>query len=93
MASLTERQLKCVQLAADGYTMERTARHLGTSLRTVTTDIQRARTKLGAANITHAVAIAYRTGLFDLGISREQLEVLHLAERLGCQLALVPRAE
>ncbi len=66
-APLTTRQLEVVRLAAEGLLKKEIAYRLGLSLEAVKTHQDLARTKLGARNMTHAVAIAYRRDLIDRG--------------------------
>jgi DNA-binding CsgD family transcriptional regulator len=60
---LKERELQVLALAALGYSCDLTARRLYLSLETVKTYRQRIIRKLGARNITHAVAVAVASGL------------------------------
>jgi DNA-binding CsgD family transcriptional regulator len=62
---LTRRETQVLQLAADGQSRKEVALVLGISLHTVKTQGNTAREKLGAANTSHAVAIALRQGLID----------------------------
>ncbi|MBK7015910.1 MAG: LuxR family transcriptional regulator [Sulfuritalea sp.] len=65
ISCLTERELICLRLAADGETSAEISRHTGVGERTVNFHIANAIGKLGAANKTHAVALAMRLGLLD----------------------------
>jgi LuxR family transcriptional regulator len=62
---LTERELGCLRLAADGGTAADISRLTGVGERTVNFHMANAISKLGAANKTHAVALAMRLGLLD----------------------------
>ena len=62
-APLTTRQLEVLRLAADGLLKKQIAHQLELSLETVKTHQKLLRVKLGAHNLTHAVAIAFRRGL------------------------------
>ncbi len=66
-SSLTPREIQALQMAADGYTIERAARALGVSWASVRSARRRAKAKLGTDDITEAVAIAYRLGIVDGG--------------------------
>jgi RNA polymerase sigma factor (sigma-70 family) len=60
---LHERELEVLELAALGYSCTLTARNLYLSAETVKTYRQRVIRKLGARNITHAVAVAFASGV------------------------------
>lgn len=60
---LTERELVCLRLAADGATSGEIADVTGVGERTVNFHVANAISKLGALNKTHAVALALRLGL------------------------------
>ncbi|MGO4524961.1 autoinducer binding domain-containing protein [Microvirga sp. 2MCAF35] len=60
---LSQREVQCLTWAARGKTVAETADILGVTARTVTFHQEHARAKLGAGNITQAVAIALRRGL------------------------------
>lgn len=62
---LTERELTCLRLAAEGGTAGEIAVLAGVGERTVNFHMANAIEKLGAANKTHAVALALRLGLLD----------------------------
>lgn len=62
---LTERELTCLRLAAEGGTAGEIALLAGVGERTVNFHMANAIEKLGAANKTHAVALALRLGLLD----------------------------
>jgi LuxR family transcriptional regulator len=62
---LTERELACLRLAADGGTSGEISAATGVAERTVNFHMANAISKLGAANKTHAVALAMRLGLLD----------------------------
>jgi LuxR family transcriptional activator of conjugal transfer of Ti plasmids len=57
---LTQREIQCLIWAAKGKTMSETAEITGLSRRTVLFHLENARVKLGASNITNAVAIAVK---------------------------------
>jgi DNA-binding CsgD family transcriptional regulator len=61
--ALSPRQLEILRLAADGLTVDQTARRLAISVDTVKTFRRRTRRALGAVSTSHAIAIAYRSGL------------------------------
>lgn len=65
MGRLTERELACLRLAAEGGTAAEISRLTGVGERTVNFHMANAISKLGAANKTHAVALAMRLGLLD----------------------------
>ena len=60
---LTRFQWTIVRLVADGLTDAMIAAELGTTLRTVQTEVVRARTRLDASNRAHLAAIAVRRGI------------------------------
>lgn len=60
---LTARELEILQMAADGVDCENTARELGICRGSVKRYRNFATVKLGADNITQAVAMALRRGL------------------------------
>lgn len=62
---LTERELACLRLAAEGSTAADISVITGVGERTVNFHMANAISKLGAANKTHAVALAIRLGLLD----------------------------
>lgn len=62
---LTERELTCLRLAAEGSTAAEISVITGVGERTVNFHMANAISKLGAANKTHAVALAIRLGLLD----------------------------
>lgn len=57
---LTEREREVLSLLADGMQLEEIGRRLGIATETVRTHVRNASDRLGAANRTHAVAIAIR---------------------------------
>lgn len=62
---LTERELSCLRLAAEGSTAAEISSITGVGERTVNFHMANAISKLGATNKTHAVALAIRLGLLD----------------------------
>ncbi|MBI5107228.1 MAG: LuxR family transcriptional regulator [Rhodocyclales bacterium] len=62
---LTERELMCLRLAAEGATAADISDTSGVGERTVNFHMANAISKLGAANKTHAVVLAMRLGLLD----------------------------
>lgn len=62
---LTERELLCLRLAAEGGTAAEISESTGIGERTVNFHMANAIGKLSAANKTHAVALAMRLGLID----------------------------
>jgi RNA polymerase sigma factor (sigma-70 family) len=64
---LHERELEVLELAALGYSCNLTAQDLYLSSETVKTYRQRVIRKLGARNITHAVAVAFASGVLRPG--------------------------
>ena len=65
VSRLTERELMCLRLAAEGATAADVSNASGVGERTVNFHMANAISKLGAANKTHAVALAMRLGLLD----------------------------
>jgi LuxR family quorum-sensing system transcriptional regulator CciR len=61
--TLSERQLACLKLVAEGRSSPEIARELGISPRTVDDYLAEACVKLGARNRVQAVAEAVRAGL------------------------------
>ena len=64
MKPLTPTERLCVLAAARGLTAQQTARRYGYSLHGVNWALGRAKTKLGAVTIAHAVALALCAGEF-----------------------------
>jgi DNA-binding CsgD family transcriptional regulator len=60
---LSPAQRRILVLLADGYSKPQIARATGWSYETLKDYTERIRLKLGARNITHAVAIAIRSGI------------------------------
>jgi DNA-binding CsgD family transcriptional regulator len=60
---LRARELEVLTFAALGYSCDRTAKALVLSIETVKTYRQRLIRKLGARNITHAVAVGVASGV------------------------------
>jgi DNA-binding CsgD family transcriptional regulator len=60
---LTGREREVLTLLAQGLYLEEIAQRLGIGSETVRTHVRKASERLGAANRTHAVAIAIRRGL------------------------------
>lgn len=65
MKPLTDRQLAALRLKANGLTYTEIAAQLDISGPVAAQEILAAGDALGARNTTHAVAIAFRTGLFN----------------------------
>ncbi|MDK0525071.1 helix-turn-helix transcriptional regulator [Streptomyces sp. ML-6] len=63
--SLTDHELRVLELVAHGHTHEDIARQLFTTPKGITPTVNRAVKKLGAANAPHAVLLACRAGLLD----------------------------
>jgi DNA-binding CsgD family transcriptional regulator len=62
---LSPKELKVLELMADGAPDKEICRSLWVSENTVKTHVRRILRKLGARNRTHAVATAFRLGLFE----------------------------
>jgi DNA-binding CsgD family transcriptional regulator len=60
---LTGREHEVLMLLAQGLRLDEIAKNLGIGTETVRTHVRHASTRLGAANRTHAVAIAIRQKL------------------------------
>jgi DNA-binding CsgD family transcriptional regulator len=60
---MSPRQFEVIALAAQGLSTEQAARLMKVNHETLKSTRRRAIKKLGAANITHAVAIAYERGM------------------------------
>lgn len=60
---ITDRQMRCLRLAADGLTMDKIAARVYLSTWSVKNELVRTRDVLRARNTAHAVAIAMRNGL------------------------------
>ncbi|BAU84218.1 two-component system response regulator [Streptomyces laurentii] len=67
-AALTGREEEVLRLMATGLSNPEIARSCGVRLETVKTHVGNVLTKLGAQNRTHAVVIAYETGLVVPGV-------------------------
>lgn len=68
-AALTGREEGVLRLMATGLSNPEIADSLTVSLETVKTHVGNVLTKLGAQNRTHAVVIAYETGLVVPGVA------------------------
>ncbi|MFJ7207977.1 response regulator [Streptomyces sp. NPDC098789] len=68
-AALTEREEEVLRSMATGLTNPEIAQALGVRLETVKTHVGNVLTKLGAQNRTHAVVIAYESGLVVPGFT------------------------
>lgn len=66
MPRLTPREEECLRWAAEGKTMDDTAEIIGISCRGVRFHLDRARLKLNATNLTHAVARALQHDLLSM---------------------------
>jgi DNA-binding CsgD family transcriptional regulator len=64
--TLTNKELGCLALIAQGLTARTAADEIGITAETVTDHLERIRLKLGARNTTHAVVLAIRDGLIDV---------------------------
>jgi DNA-binding CsgD family transcriptional regulator len=73
---LTPRERECLHWAAHGKTYFETAMILGISIPSVKTYLDNSRSKLGAANLTHAVAIAVSAGVIQIDHRRAALFAL-----------------
>ena len=67
VASLTRRECQCLGWCAEGKSYWETAVILGIAERTVSFHMEAVRAKLNAGSNAHAVAIAVRAGLIELG--------------------------
>lgn len=61
--ALAEKEIRTLRLLADGRTLDEAAAEAGLSRETIKTQSSSCVAKLGARNITHAVAIAIREGV------------------------------
>lgn len=68
-AALTGREEEVLRLMATGLSNPEIAQSLTVSLETVKTHVGNVLTKLGAQNRTHAVVIAYESGLVVPGFT------------------------
>jgi two-component system, NarL family, response regulator len=68
--ALSERELDVLERVEQGWTNECIAADLRIAVPTVKRHMDRVLSKLGARNRAHAVALAYRTGLFVIGTPR-----------------------
>jgi DNA-binding NarL/FixJ family response regulator len=64
-AELSPRQIEVLTHIADGRTLPGAASAMGVSVETVKTNLTNIRWKLQAKNTTHAVAIAWRSGVIQ----------------------------
>ena len=62
---ITDRELEVLELMSRGCTYSETGRVLYVEASTVKSTLKRVRAKLGARNVTHAVAIALREGMIQ----------------------------
>ena len=79
MEELTSRELKVLDLLADGFENHEIAEQLGISTETVKTHVRHLRTKLGAQNRAHAVAIAFSCRLLtrkQAGLPQDEPDVV-----------------
>jgi DNA-binding CsgD family transcriptional regulator len=60
---LSERETKCLQLAAEGFTSDEVAKETGIAPGTVKNLWKSASTKLGSDNLKQSIAMAMRRGL------------------------------
>ncbi|WP_367718194.1 helix-turn-helix transcriptional regulator [Nitratireductor sp. GISD-1A_MAKvit] len=63
--TISNRELQCLKLTANGLTSEEIAKRLGLSVHTANQYLANTTQKLDAVNRVHAVAKALRTGLID----------------------------
>lgn len=63
---LTNREIECLQLSAQGFTAKEIAEQIGRSVPTATLHLKSAMAKLGARNRAHAVALAMHFRVFEL---------------------------
>lgn len=71
--TLTPAELRVITLSSRGYTDPEIANLVGRSPQTVKTQGKTACQKLGAHNRAHAVAIAIRQGLIDIGSEDQEI--------------------
>ena len=64
---LTIREIQVLKLAGAGYTTSQSAHILGCGYGTIGTHKKRAFRKLAAFNVAHALIVAHRLGLLDVG--------------------------
>lgn len=64
---LSNREVQILRFLRDGYTNTQAASRLDLSVETIKTHVRIIFVKLGALNRTHAVVIAIRKGLIELG--------------------------
>jgi two-component system nitrate/nitrite response regulator NarL len=69
-AVATDRELEVLELVADGLSIGQISTRLSISTRTVKYHLDALRDKLGARDRTHLMAVAFRTGLLDEGLSK-----------------------
>jgi DNA-binding CsgD family transcriptional regulator len=62
VAQLSPREIECLAWAAQGKTYKETGAIIGLSFGAIKTYLDAARHKLGAVNVTHAVALAITYG-------------------------------
>jgi DNA-binding CsgD family transcriptional regulator len=70
VSSLTRRERECLGWCAEGKSYWETAVILGIAERTVSFHMEAVRAKLTAGSNAHAVAIAVRAGLLELGAGK-----------------------
>jgi DNA-binding CsgD family transcriptional regulator len=78
---LTPRERECLHWVAHGKTHFETSLILGISTSVVKNHLDNARMKLGATNLTHAVAIAVSAGFIEIDHRRAALFALHSPAR------------
>jgi DNA-binding NarL/FixJ family response regulator len=67
MTNLTDKQKAVLALIADGLTEKMIARRLGVTVNTIKDYRIVLRDKLKAKNAAHAVALAFRAGVLEVG--------------------------
>jgi LuxR family quorum sensing-dependent transcriptional regulator len=70
---LTPRERECLHWAAQGKTFQEISMILGISFGVVRQHLDKARLRLDAVNLTHAVAIAVAAGLVEVDYRRAAL--------------------
>ena len=63
---LSERELSCLRLLADGHSDEDIAERLGIAARTVRFHIDKAKRALNASSRAHMIAVALRANLLSM---------------------------
>jgi DNA-binding CsgD family transcriptional regulator len=83
MRSITPRQAEILTLLAQGDTCKQAAVKLGISFRTVETQVEQMKIRIGARTQSHAVAIGITSGLIEFAEIEEADEADAVGKMMG----------